>query len=342
MSQYASSLETIHIVLSIWDLTDVYNRHASVTMVSILVSTSHPVHFHLLYDEERSKVNPKLAERNKSRYHELVDKYGAEVDFYHVSVPYSVKKLPFVQVYTEGALLRFYIPDLFKQYEKIIYLDTDIIVRRDIHDLWNKNISQYSLAAVNSRLSKSYVRKYQKVGINPDNYFNSGVMLFNLEKILAENTTSNDYFTMLVNNPGFEWPDQDVLNKYYSDSVFLLPEEYNKFTGLRERIEYDNMILHFAGRVKPWSLYQGGADKYYWKYLTMTPWGKDVCEIITSLLGAPNIEHSLNMAPKWLGQMWPREQLQNIWKLSIQIPIRALWFDIKYLILHRLLGKNSV
>ncbi len=338
----STSSETIHVVLSIWDLTDTYNRHVGVTMVSVLENTSHSVHFHLLYDEERSKVNPKLAERNRSRYHELADKYGVEVDFYHVSVPDSVKKLPFVKVYTEGALLRFYIPDLFKQYEKIIYLDTDIIVRKDIHDLWNKNISQYSLAAVNSKLSKSYIRKYRKVGINPDNYFNSGVLFFNLERIQAENTTANDYFTMLVNNPGFEWPDQDVLNKYYSESVLLLSDDYNKFTGLREKKDYDNMILHFAGRVKPWNLYQGGADKYYWKYLTLTPWGNDVCEIVPFLLEAPNIEKSLNMTPKWLGQMWPKEQLQNIWRLSIQIPLKAFLFDIKYLILHRLLGKNSV
>jgi len=100
MSQYASSLETIHIVLSIWDLTDVYNRHASVTMVSVLENTSYPVHFHLLYDEERSKVNPKLADTNRSRHYELVDKYGAEVDFYHVSVPDSVKShlLKFTQM----------------------------------------------------------------------------------------------------------------------------------------------------------------------------------------------------------------------------------------------------
>ena len=215
-------------------------------------------------------------------------------------------------------------------------------MRRDIHDLWIKNISQYHLSAVNSKLSKSYVRKYRKVGVNPENYFNSGVLLFNFEKIRAENTTANDYFTMLVNNPGFEWPDQDVLNKYYSDSVLILSEDYNLFTGLREKKEYDNVILHFAGRVKPWNLYQGGADKYYWEYLTLSPWGRDVCDIVTSLIEAPNIECSLNMAPKWLGQMWPKEQLQNIWKLSIRIPMKTLWFDIKYLILHRLLGKNSI
>ena len=92
--------ETVHVVLSIWDLTDTYNRHASVTMISILENTQRPVCFHLLYDKRESDKDLECAERNRQRYLEIGKKYNSEILFHHVEVPESALKNKLLKIYT--------------------------------------------------------------------------------------------------------------------------------------------------------------------------------------------------------------------------------------------------
>lgn len=334
---------TIHIVLSIWDLADTYNRHASVTMVSILENTKSSVHFHLLYDKQRSEINKELSKINYNKYLELKEKYNTKIDFNNVSVPESVKNLPFVKVYTEGALLRFFIPDLFQEYDKILYLDTDIVVRTDIAALWDIDISEKSVAATRMPLPRSYQRKYQKHNINPSNYFNSGVILFNLEHIRqTSNIKADDFFKHLLSHSDFECPDQDVLNLCFNNSILPLPEKYNFGKQLDRKSEYNDMIIHFKGRVKPWKAYLGGADRYYWHYLLKSPWGKNREEIMEYILEAPSMEISLSRLPLWLSSLWPNKLLPKILEVSLKIPCRVIYYDIRYIVLHRILGRNSI
>ena len=332
--------EVIHIALSIWDLTDTYNRHAGVAMVSILENTKNPVHFHLLYDRERSNHDMECARENYFHYKSLEEKYDTKITFHHTDIPDWINEIPFIQIYTASSVLRFFILDLFPDLDKVLYLDTDIVVRLDIAEIWGQNIGNFDLAARSGKLPFARRRNYQRRNINYDNYFNSGVILFNLKEIRSKKITSSDLFSCLKVNQDLGWPDQDVLNMVFK-SVFILPEKYNLLANKSNLTVMDGAVFHFAGRVKPWNTYLGGVDKYYWEYLLVSPWGEKKEEVMQYLLEAPHIDNSLKRIPQYFKQLTPVVLLTELWNISIVIPINVIIADLKYLILFRIFGQNS-
>ena len=85
-----------------------------------------------------------------------------------------------------AAYYRFFIEELFPQYDKEIYLDCDLVVTGDISELYNTDVENYFVAAVNDRIVmsndvfKDYVRTV--VGVEPEKYFSSGILVINLKK----------------------------------------------------------------------------------------------------------------------------------------------------------------
>lgn len=333
----------IHVALAIWDLTDSYNRHASVTMVSLLEHTKSPIVFYLLYDERRSNVNPELAQRNKNRYDEIKRRYNTEIIYSHVAIPDWVKTLPFISVYTEASILRLFLPEILPHIEKIIYLDTDIVVQRDIAELWDINIEDYFVAAVRiSKLPFVRIKKYQKKGIDTDHYFNSGVIVFNLKKIRLAMNLSDEALKCLRTNPDFGWPDQDVLNLLLLPHVLFLNKIWNYPAQSADIDNKYDVILHFAGGIKPWKSYSGEACKYYWKYLLNSPWSDNKMEFMDYILDAPNIDKTLERLPQWIMQHMPKQQISYLWLISIWNPLKVLMYDLRYLILYQMFGRNNI
>ena len=331
--------EKIHIALSIWDLTDTYNRHASVTMISILENTNSAVCFHLLYDKRNSDTNPALADKNMQRYLEIGTKYNADILFHHVEVPRSALQNKLIQIYTPGSLLRFFIPELIPDAKKVIYLDTDIVVTLDIQELWDVDVNGADVAAVVHSDRGMAARYDRKIGINPKIQFNSGVMIFNVSQIQKKYNLSDTAFQMMADNPTYQLPDQNVLNLLFQKTLCPLPQKYNCNPRSLPNVAPGGAVIHFAGRLKPWHAYDGAA-KYYWHYLLLSPWAAKSEDLMQYLLDAPSPEKSLAMYPGWLKQKYPRELLPYLWKLAFGIPCSVLWWDLRYLILFRILGKN--
>ena len=71
--------ERIHLAISPQDLTDDYNRHAGVILLSFLDHCSHPATVHILYDENLSVGKEESVEFNKQCYQEITDRYGCEL-----------------------------------------------------------------------------------------------------------------------------------------------------------------------------------------------------------------------------------------------------------------------
>ena len=88
---------------------------------------------------------------------------------------------------TPSALLKFKISEILANYDKIIYLDGDILVQKDLTELYNIDIDGYYVAAVDDT-GKIYHKK--DVYAKYPNYFNSGVMLLNLKKCREDNISS--------------------------------------------------------------------------------------------------------------------------------------------------------
>ena len=184
------------------------------------------------------------------------------------------KNVPTSQSITIAAYYRLVIPAILPQHlTKAIYLDSDLIVRGNLEELWNIDIEENYLLAVQD-MGTPYVSSsrglmnYEMLGIPADyKYFNSGVLVMNLKK-WREDSISKKVFEYLDQNKEYvRWHDQDGLNailagkwgeldprwnqlpyifRYSSWSESYFPEDV--YNGLI----HDPHIVHFSTRDKPW------------------------------------------------------------------------------------------
>jgi lipopolysaccharide biosynthesis glycosyltransferase len=203
---------------------------------------------------------------------------------------------------TIEAYYRLAIPYLFSNYEKVIYMDGDMICRFDVAELFHINIGENMLASSRDVLA---IGNFYKYGTNfkdndrsifdglsalkqPDNYFIDGMLVFNIKKW----SISLDGLLNLATERKWKFHDQDFLNVFCEGRTLLLPIEYD-FTDYTQndpvqycidflpdyiKAEYYNAkknpkIIHFnTNHKKPWNtfVYIPYFD-FFWKYATRTP-----------------------------------------------------------------------
>ena len=170
---------------------------------------------------------------------------------------------------SKTSLLKYYITDALPELDKVLYIDSDVLVLHDLNKLYQTDVSDVYLAAVKD--PSWFFQNTHVVELNLEErgfYFNSGVMLMNLAKIREDNLVAQlEEFT---NNNFRTYMDQDALNVVVKDKVKLLPVEDNtmnfffehndmstlsEFYG-RDWKNYEDVfspavILHFASSKKP-------------------------------------------------------------------------------------------
>ena len=158
-------------------------------------------------------------------------------------------------IYSNFCFARLALPSLVKE-EKIIYIDTDAIVLKDISHLWKIDMTDYYVAGC-----KDYgiIRDgtYERLGIN-GKYVNSGVIILNLKKIREDNI--QEKWFEVINNNELKYPDQDALNLICQNHELYLPSMYNYTWNVTKEImcrEYIK-VMHYAGPKIQWVV-----DKYY-------------------------------------------------------------------------------
>lgn len=185
-------------------------------------------------------------------------------------------------VATLAALLKFVIPDLLPDIDKVLYLDGDLIVRNSLEQLFDTDIEDYYAAAVIDSGSIYYKHEYVKL---VEHYFNSGVMLLNLKNIRKDNLVPVLIETKKnMNNNNLM--DQNVFNVVFDKKIKLLPIKFNFMPVSLSRAEgkwtiddinkvYDTKypsekkmytdasIIHYSSKDKPWKTLDG-VFSYYW------------------------------------------------------------------------------
>lgn len=249
-----------------------------VMMHSLCVNNkNNELHFHVFIDGT-------VTEGQKKELREVINE-GNTLNFYLVDVS-SFERYLIVKVaaFPISIYYRLLLADILPQkIHKVLYLDADIIIRHDLSQLWNYNIKDNALAAVEDQ-SPNY--KFWEFLNYPKEkgYFNSGVILFNLD-YLRKNKSSHTLINFIKHNPDkLKCPDQDALNYVFRNNKELLPLKYNVMEGfyrqpplqpdsdkLEEAI-MDPYILHFNGD-KPWQKRcHHPLKNLYYVYRRSTPW----------------------------------------------------------------------
>ena len=192
--------------------------------------------------------------------------------------------------FTIETWFRLLMPEIMPKYDKVLYLDSDLVVNADVAELYDTDIKGYLLAACHDAdtaglyngfepKKKNYMDNILKIA-KPYDYFQAGVILFNLAEFRKQLKTDE----MLES---YEWEllDQDVLNYLAQGKVKFVDMAWNvmydwRFIRINEIIsrapkylqdEYmtahaNPKIIHYAGPDKPWNDPNTDYAGLFWKY----------------------------------------------------------------------------
>lgn len=157
--------------------------------------------------------------------------------------------------WTYMVLIRSVYYKLFPEVDRILSIDADAFVLKDISSLWDLDMKHYLLAGVNetSELSRPELP-----------YYNAGVMMQNLD--LLRKSGRGDEIVRTLQNRKWKYPEQDAFNAVCSGAILSLPSEYNAGRGTEPY--GDPVIRHFMGEQATYR------DSDIYKHFKKMPWSK--------------------------------------------------------------------
>ncbi len=220
---------------------------------------------------------------------EKIKKYEREnVNIEFVDLNYYIEevkdKLYTRDYYSKSTYFRLFIPDLYPQYNKVLYLDSDIVVLADIADLYNIDIEDNLVAGVPDGavqtvpIFQEYVEKVVGVA-DYKNYFNAGVLVMNLDELRRFNFQKK--FLYLLETVKFSVAqDQDYLNRFCKGRVKIVDSGWDKMPipGLDVK-EEDIKLVHYNLSNKPWHFDNILHEKYFWDYAKKTEYYNQIKQI---------------------------------------------------------------
>ena len=159
--------------------------------------------------------------------------------------------------------------------QRVLYLDCDIVVMRDIYDLWSMDFSGHVVLAVQDLgfpLIKDSILNYEKLNINPDApYFNSGVLMINMDLWRRENISIRALHCVRTTDKNM-FKDQYGLNVVLHKRWKKINPNWNVPSKLYPSRPY---ILHYAFYIKPTSNeYSYNYRERFFEVLDQTAWKK--------------------------------------------------------------------
>lgn len=268
--------DEIHIGFGLHDRTGSYSIWVGVAMQSVIEHTSSKICFHILHDDTLNKDNrEKLITVASNGGHRIVFHCLDKKDFEHLSEQ--------MRNYTIGAMFRIMLPEILGDLSKIIYLDADLLVNRDIKELWDTDIEEYCLAAVpDAHVVDGIVTPIpvKRGEVSAHRYFNSGVLYMNLDKICATGNMYIKIMSYLEDANIYDLPDQDALNSIYTHDTLLLEGCWNHFAKdvhIKGESELFPRIYHYVG-TRPVFYCHTAMDELYFETTSRTPWGIEACK----------------------------------------------------------------
>lgn len=236
----------IHVCFGLHDKTGRYSKFVGTAMLSIFDNVHTPpqlpsVTVHILHDST-------LTQDNREKFIQLTKRYNQLVMFYNVTEICEEKLKEMLSLVPKleksrvsvGAFYKLLIPQVLpKEIEKVIYLDSDIIVNLDIHKLWQIELGDSLLGVVPKKTqyanSKMATRRMNKAYalcrgniVKIDDYFNSGVLIMNLNLLRNEEQNIMRGIKFRGENPKQVYWDQTVLNYCFSERTVKMSRDFNR------------------------------------------------------------------------------------------------------------------
>ena len=254
-----------------------YIQHAGVMLCSLLENNpKQSFQIHLFCEN--------VSDKHLSAIQQLTNRYNCHLHIYPMDLEKT--QFPISGHITLASYFKIFIPERVPlTVQRLLYLDTDIVVNQEINELWNTNLAEpHTLAAVEEIVNQRTV----DLGIPMfAKYFNAGVLLIDLQKWRSQQVTKKAVDFLSRYPERIEFHDQDVLNGVLHGCWKPLHPRYNMqgplFAGDNKPLSGDALqlkeaaanptIIHYSAASKPWHyLCNHPYTEQYYKYLKQTPW----------------------------------------------------------------------
>ena len=181
--------------------------------------------------------------------------------------------------FSNTTYFRLFIPEIYPEYNKAIYIDSDTVVLEDIAKLYSDDMGDNLISAVSDGavqsidIFKDYVEKV--VGVSDYNYyFNAGMIVMNLKEL--REYKFQEKFLYLLEKIRFEVAqDQDYLNRLCKGRVKLIDSSWNTMPimGIQNK---QTKIIHYNLGAKPWYFDDVPYQEYFWNAAEKTEFYNEI------------------------------------------------------------------
>ena len=273
-------MDTIHIACS---TDDNYAALCGIMLCSLMENNkNNKLHIHILGND--------LSEDNRKKLSNQACNYGVPCTFHSVdesklnNCQYRTK----VHKLSKAAYYRILLASTLTEVERVIYLDCDMVILKDLSDVYNENIDGFGVAAVRDYDMLKIPDHYNQIGLNnEDYYFNSGFMLINLN-YWRKHDSESALVSFATKPRHVYFHDQDALNFVFKRNWKILEPKWNRYNIFNINVDnlFDNIdsmnaffdnpcVIHYPGRYfKPWFRTWFIPYKHEWQYYkSLSEWG---------------------------------------------------------------------
>lgn len=268
-----------------------YAQHTGVSILSLLDNNRHfrSIHIYIIDNE--------ISKSNKTKLRSIIKSYKREITFIDFNIYKSILNLNMEWNISISSYARLFISSMLpNNIDKVLYFDCDTIIVNKLDELWNLNIDNYYIAAVQDTISNEIKKS---IGVSKEyRYINAGMLLINLKRWREDKIKEKFIRFIDKYNGNVIHHDQGVLNGVLHYGVKIVSPKFNLMTiyymlNRSEIIEYYNIegefysekeineainnviYIHFtpAFTTRPWiKNCKHPRKKEYFKYIELSPW----------------------------------------------------------------------
>ena len=230
-------------------------------------------------------LHTSISEENKTKI-KCYERENVSIEFVDLSnyIEKVKDKLYTRDYYSKTTYFRLFLPELYPQYDKVLYLDSDIVILSDIVDLYNIDMEDNLIVATpdgavqNIPVFQEYVEKV--VGVAEyKNYFNAGVLVMNLKEL--REFKFQEKFLYLLGTVKFSVAqDQDYLNRLCKGKTKIIADTWDRMPIGQDNVKREELhLIHYNLSFKPWHFDNILYEEYFWKYAKETEYFEEIQSI---------------------------------------------------------------
>ena len=259
-----------------------YAKYLGVTILSVLEDASPDYHYHIhIFDCGMKENSLRLLKKQCAVFMQSTNP-ARQIELHiHDAKQYirQHRDRLYTRLYfTEAVYIRLFISDILTQYDKLLYLDCDLIVQGDISTLFETPMADYVISGVLDQ-GMAYHRKHtpkftnyceQTLGLTQQQgYINSGVLLIN-SALWRQQQCTQLCLDALGKLSEPLYPDQDVLNMVFKGAINYLPAQWNVTRDGEPDPDVQAKVIHYTGELKPWNTPSSLWSEDWWFYARKT------------------------------------------------------------------------